>query len=264
MQDDSIKQTLKVALGVCLVSSLLVSTAAVTLNAIQSRNRRLDKIKNILVAGDLFEPEIDVAAVYEERVQPLMVDLSTGESVPEDRFDDVLNIEGFDIDTMANDATYGEAIPLKTDIASIKRRPKYMVVYLVMENDSLEKVILPIHGKGLWSTLYGFLALNEDLRTVSGITFYQHGETPGLGGEVDNPRWKDIWKGKQAFDAERNVSIQVVKGLVDPSSAGAENKVDGLSGATITTRGVDSLIHYWLGAEGYGPFLAQLQQDSHE
>ena len=102
----------------------------------------------------------------------------------------------------------------------------------------------------LWSTLYGFLALDARTFEIQGITFYQHGETPGLGGEIDNPKWKALWPGKRAFDENMNPVIEVVKG-----QASADNEVDGLSGATMTSRGVTNLLRFWLGENGYGPYL---------
>ncbi len=133
-----------------------------------------------------------------------------------------------------------------------------MVVYIVVEEGKTSKFILPIYGRGLWSTMYGFMALDRDLKTIRGFTFYEHGETPGLGGEVDNPRWKATWEGKRAFDDEWNLKIQVIKGRVDSSSSEAIYQVDGLSGSTITTRGVNNLVRFWLGEDGYGPFLKKL------
>jgi Na+-transporting NADH:ubiquinone oxidoreductase subunit C len=98
--------------------------------------------------------------------------------------------------------------------------------------------------------MYGFIALEKDLQTVSGLTFYEQKETPGLGGEVENPQWKKQWAGKKVFDAEGKVALQVVKG-----SAEGEYGVDGLSGATITSNGVTNLVHYWLGPSAFGPFI---------
>ncbi len=120
-------------------------------------------------------------------------------------------------------------------------------------------LVLPVEGYGLWSTLYGFIALEADLTTIRGITFYQHGETPGLGGEVDNPNWKRKWVGRKAFGPEGEVKIHVVKGLAGPPSEDPY-EVDGLSGATITSRGVSHLVQFWLGEQGFGPFLEKLEQ----
>ena len=261
MQNSSVKQSIKVILGVCLVCSFLVSTAAVLLNSIQKENQRLEKIKNILVAADLYSEGIDVGKVYRQFIEPSMIELSSGERVGEERFNDALNIDHYDIKAFAEDPDYGEKVLPAVDIAKIKRRPKYMVVYFVKTGGQVDKIVLSIYGKGLWSTLYGFLALDRDLQTIAGITFYQHGETPGLGGEVDNPDWKNSWKGKQAFDNNGNVVIEVVRGMVDPASADASHQTDGLSGATLTTRGVEKLVKYWLGKNGYGPFLEKLRQE---
>jgi Na+-transporting NADH:ubiquinone oxidoreductase subunit C len=115
-----------------------------------------------------------------------------------------------------------------------------------------------VRGAGLWSTLHGFLALENDLNTVAGLGFFEHGETPGLGGEVDNPNWKALWPGKKVYD-EGDAKIQLIKGSVDANTAEAEHKVDGLSGATLTSRGVTNLLQFWMGENGYKPFLSNLQ-----
>ena len=146
------------------------------------------------------------------------------------------------------------------DIASIRRRADYSTVYVVENTDgSIKTLILPIHGYGLWSTLYGFMALESDLQTVVGLGFYQHAETRGLGGEVDNPNWKAQWQGKVVYDESGDVDISVIKGSVDPNSPKAEHQIDGLAGATLTSRGVESLVRFWLGEDGFGPFLDHLR-----
>jgi Na+-transporting NADH:ubiquinone oxidoreductase subunit C len=261
--DDSVKKTISVALGVCIICSILVSSAAVALRGIQIENQRLDRIKNILIAGDLFTEGADIRALYAEKVEPRMIDLATGETVLEQNLDGTLNIENFDIKRAAADPVYGKAVPADKDIAKISRMPRYMVVYLVKEDNKVDKIVLPVYGKGLWSTMYGFMALDKDLITVKGFTFYDHAETPGLGGEIDNPRWKNSWKEKQAFDEEGNVKIEVIKGLVDTSRPEAKYQIDGISGATLTARGVDHLVQFWLGDNGYGLFIKSLREDVH-
>ncbi len=261
MSQDSTLRTFQVATGICLVCSLFVSTAAVMLAPRQGENRRLDKIANVLMAGTLEEAGKSAGEVYRERVQERWVNLSDGGFVPEERLADLPDANEFDIRVMMSDALLGEDVPPDEDIAGIKRRPKNMVVYLVTEGERLQQVILPIYGKGLWSTLYGFLALKGDMRTVSGITFYEHKETPGLGGEVDNRSWKAGWRDKLALNEEGAVVVEVLKGRVDPDSEQAHRQIDGLSGATITTRGVDQLVKYWLGESGFGPFLKRLREE---
>lgn len=263
MAVESIKRTIIVALGVCFVCSVLVSTAAVSLQSIQEENKRLDRIKNILIAGGLPVEDADMKAVYDDTIEPRMIDLSTGAALQESDLNGQVSIQSFDIRAMAGDPEFGKAIPEERDIAGIKRMPKYMVVYLAMQGGSMEKIILPIYGKGLWSTLYGFIALDRDLKTVRGITFYEHAETPGLGGEIDNSRWKNIWKGKQAFDENGTLRIEVIKGVVDTSRQKARYRIDGLSGATRTTHGVNALVRFWLGSDGYGPLLKKLEEELH-
>jgi len=133
------------------------------------------------------------------------------------------------------------------------------LVYIFREGDSIDKIVLPVRGAGLWSTLYGFLALEADLNTVAGLGFYEHAETPGLGGEVDNPVWKARWPGKKVYGDGNQVQLTVLKGSVDTSRSGAEYQVDGLSGATLTTRGVGNLIQFWMGDNGYAKFLSNLK-----
>lgn len=264
MSSDRTSKTITIALGICLVCSILVSSAAVALNSIQEENKELDKITNILTAGDLIEEGKNIKTTFEESVKSILIDISTGKPVPEESFTKELNIENFNIKDIASNNELSTQIDSQDDIAGIKRKPKYMVVYEVLDGNKIDKYILPIYGKGLWSTLYGFIALDSDLKTIKGLTFYEHGETPGLGGEVDNTKWKNSWKGKQAYDENGNVIIEVIKGIVDQSSPTAVHKIDGLSGATITTRGVDNLVKFWLGDKGYGPFFAQQEGEADE
>lgn len=262
MSSDSTKKTIQVALGICLVCSILVSSAAVSLNSIQAENKQVDKIKNILAAGGIDYTNKDPQKIYEEKIKSVVIDLESGEVInPEDK-SDLLKPQNFDIQKVSNEPDLSEVIPSSEDIAGIKRKPSYMVIYEVLNSENnIEKYIFPVHGKGLWSTLYGFISLDSQLKNVEGITFYQHGETPGLGGEVDNPTWKNSWKGKLAFNDQGNYIIDVIKGKVDPSSSDAYRQIDGLSGSTLTTRGVDNLLKYWLGENGYRPFIDNVREE---
>jgi Na+-transporting NADH:ubiquinone oxidoreductase subunit C len=262
MSNDSTKKTLLVALGVCFVASILVSTAAVGFKPRQENNKKLDLLKNILSAGNLYEEGIDIDKTYKEKISAEIIDLKTGDLVPKEKYDAECNVDEFNVNAMASSSEWGKDIPAANDIAGIKRMPKAMVVYTVKNEGKVDKYILPIYGKGLWSTLYGFVALDKDLHTIKGFTFYQHGETPGLGGEVDNPKWKAQWIGKQAYDKDGNLKIEVIKGVVDRSSDNAKYQIDGLSGSTLTTRGVNNLVRFWLSENGYGPFLAKLKGGS--
>ncbi len=260
MAVDSIKHTIGVAFGVCLVCSVLVSTTSVTLKKVQDDNKKLDKMKNILIAGELYTTAAEIEEVYNDKIEAEILELSSGLLLPEEKYNQSLDAQSFDIRAVAEDPEYNRKIPADKDIAQIKYMPKYMAIYLAKEGNDVKKYILPIYGKGLWSTMYGFIALDTKLETIEGFTFYEHGETPGLGGEIDNPRWKKIWKGKKAFDPTGKVKITVIKGLVNKTRPEAKYQVDGLSGATITTKGVDQLVKFWLGSEGYGPSIKKLRK----
>ncbi len=262
MASDSIKKTIQVALGVCLVCSILVSAAAVSLSSRQAENKQLDKIKNILSAGGIDFTGKNPQQLYNEKIKAVTIELETGKILSEKAEQDLLRPENFDIKKISGMPKYSQAIPSDKDIAGIKRMPSYMVIYEVLDSKGgIDKYIFPVHGKGLWSTLYGFISLDNKLQTVEGITFYEHGETPGLGGEVDNPNWKNSWKGKKAFNENGEYIIDVLKGRVDPSNPNSIHQIDGLSGSTLTTRGVDYLMKFWLGENGYGTFLENLRKE---
>jgi Na+-transporting NADH:ubiquinone oxidoreductase subunit C len=261
MSNESIGKTIVVALGVCIVWSLLVSTAAVTLKPRQEMNRKLDKLKNVLIAGDLLVKDKSIEEIFGEKITSRVVEIETGEFLPAEKQIGLLDPEDYNIKRVAADGELGVAIPADKDQARIRRKPKFVQIYFVRDADLTSKIILPIYGQGLWSKLYGFVALDRDLQTIQGFTFYEHGETPGLGGEVDNPSWKAQWKGKMAFDDENNLRIQVLKGKVDTSRSEAIYQVDGLSGSTLTTNGINNLVRFWLGDQGYGPFLNKLREE---
>lgn len=249
--NDGIGKILGVALALCIVCSVIVSTAAVVLKPAQEANKSLDRKRNILQAAGMLEEGRSVEeqfSVVEER----FVDLQSGE------FTNTV-AAGYDQREAAKDPARSRDVPSDEDIAKVGRQASVAQVYLVRgDSGDYEKIILPVHGYGLWSTLYGFLALESDGNTVAGLGFYDHGETPGLGGEVDNPRWKALWPGKKVY-RDGEVELGLKKGAVDPASSDADWNVDGLSGATLTSRGVTNLIDFWLGDNGFAPFLANLR-----
>jgi Na+-transporting NADH:ubiquinone oxidoreductase subunit C len=265
MSAESTSKTLIVTLAVCIVCSVLVSSFAVGLKSRQEENKKLDKLKNILAVADLLEKDADaerINEIYSKKIKPEIINVESGRIVPKAQYTDILNIEDFDIKALAKNPKYNKEVPSEKDIANIKRMPQYMSVYFVKEDDKIQKVILPIYGKGLWETMYGFIALGNDLKTVKGFTFYEQGETPGLGGEVDNPRWKEQWKGKKAYGDDGSVTIEVVKkGMYDPGNPDDKlHKIDGLSGSTLTTRAVNNLVRFWLNGQGYRPFIDRLKK----
>lgn len=249
---DSTKKSIGIAFLVALVASILVSSTAVFLKPIQENNKALEKKKNVLIAAGLYKEGVDINSEF-KKVKAVVIDLTTGKEAKD------INVEKYDMKAALKDPATTIALSPDKDIAKIKNIPKYSIVYLMKQNGNLTKIILPIYGKGLWSTMYAFIALDKDLNTIKGLTFYEHGETPGLGGEIDNPKWKSIWVGKKAFK-DNEVAIRVIKGSVDTSRKEAIHQIDGLSGATLTSVGVSDTVRFWLGEAGYGKYLSQLKQ----
>lgn len=247
---ESTGKTIIVALALCIVCSLVVSSAAVLLKGEQQRNKNLDRQSNILAAAGLLNPDQSVEEQFKQ-ITTKVVDLETGKFLEVDP----ASIQPHKLAGMPDKSVNLSAAE---DIAKISRRENTTLVYIVENNGNIEKVILPIRGYGLWSTLKGFMALESDLNTVAGLGFYEHAETPGLGGEVDNPKWKSQWPGKKVY-RNGDVDIQLIKGTVDPSAADASWKVDGLAGATLTSRGVTNLVQFWLGELGFKKFLTNLK-----
>lgn len=240
------------AAAVCLVASLFVAGSAVGLKERQERNKLLDVQKKVLAVSNLITEGQDlsdneVSALYEASIRPKAVDLQTG------TLTDDVDTATYDQQAAVRDPA--ESYPAPPNASKVLRLPKRALVFDVVEDGEVKALVLPIEGYGLWGTLYGYLALAPDARTIVGITFYQHKETPGLGGEVDNPRWKARWPGRLAFDDRGNPKIAVKKGVAG-SIDDDPYEVDGLSGATITSRGVTNMLRFWLGDDAFGPFLA--------
>lgn len=249
---ESTSRTIIVALVLCIVCSLVVSSAAVLLKDKQDANKKIDRYSNILAAAGLLNENESVEEQFNTLITSRVVDLDSG------HFTDAVDAATFDQLRSAKDSSLSESLNSRDDLAKISRRENYSMVYLVETNGQLEKIILPVRGYGLWSTLYGFLALESDGNTIAGLGFYQHGETPGLGGEIDNPNWKSLWPGKKVYK-NGEVEIALIKGAVAPGAKGADYEIDGLAGATLTSRGVTNLVHFWLGEKGFQKFLSNLR-----
>jgi Na+-transporting NADH:ubiquinone oxidoreductase subunit C len=212
---DSISNTLIVAIGVSLVCSILVASAAIMLKPRQLKNEEEYRQRIILDVAGLYEPGADIASQYSS-IRESTTELASGEQAP---------------------------------------------IYLVMDGNSVEQVILPVEGAGLWAMMYGFLAVETDGNTARGLRFYEHGETPGLGDQVDKPAWRQQWQGKKLFGPDGEPRITIIKGFAPDDS---DYEIDGLAGATLTARGVTNLVHYWIGEQGYGPYLKTLSDKEME
>lgn len=246
-------ETLKVALVLCLVCSVAVSTTVVLLKERQESNKAEAMRAQILSAAGLLEPGQDINRLFEEKIDTRLVDLATGEYV------DTTDPATYDQRAAARDPATSTVVLPKEDIASIKRRANYAPVYLVGDTEDPQQIIVPVHGYGLWSTMYALVALGGEGNEIRGVRFYEQLETAGLGAEVENPRWQDLWVGKRIFDESGDVAFAVVKGGVDTSSPNAVHQVDALAGATLTSDGVTNMIRYWMSDQGFGKYLARFR-----
>lgn len=253
---DSISNTLIVAIGVSLVCSVLVSAAAITLRPLQEANQNEFRQRIVLEVAGLYDPDEPIDEQF-GNIETRLVDLDTGEYVQE------MDPQDFDAEAAANDPELGVRIPKDKDIAGLNRRAAYAPVYVVKDGDDIQQYILPVRGKGLWSTLYGYLSVAPDGNTVAGLRFYEHAETPGLGDKIEQEAWLAQWEGKKLYDEQGNPQMKVARGTVQPGPD-AIHRVDGLSGATLTANGVTYLIQYWTGSHGFGPYLATLSSEAND
>jgi Na+-transporting NADH:ubiquinone oxidoreductase subunit C len=260
MQRDSTLYTFKVAVLLCLVCSVVVSSLAVGLRDIQKEQKEAFRQQNILTAAGLWNrsdnSKQEAESFYKRYITPVFIDLETNRVAT----DVQAGNKKLDPKAAARDATMHDLVVSLDrggrDIAGLRKREKYSTIYEVREGDELQTLVIPVRGYGLWSTLWGFIALDvgqsadgPEAIVIKGLSFYQHGETPGLGGEVENPLWTGKWPGKLVYDADWNVQVEVSK------TATTDYQVDAISGATITSNGVTSMLQFWLGENGFGPYL---------
>lgn len=251
---ESVVRTLGVATGVAVICSLLVSLAVLWLRPIQLAYASIERNRAIVAASGLVEPgvELDEREVVERFLvlETRIVDLDEG------TFSDVVAATSYDFRTAINDPDQTRAIPDELDIASLGRRPIYMPVFLLRDGEDIERIVLPIYGQGMWATIHGFLSIGADFATIEGVSFYEHGETPGIGDRFLEPDWLAQWQGQRAFDDDRRVAVRIGAGDASTVPSGA---IDAITGATVTTSAIEDLVRYWLGDDGFGPFLATLR-----
>jgi len=254
MPNDSPAKTLIVALAVSLFGSILVSGSAILLKPLHLANKERERQQYLLEIVERLPGIQELFETLEARhVEAQVVDLATG------RYHRSISPNEYDQRKAAQDPRRSVTIPPPRDIAKIKRRANYATVYLVRKDGRVKLIILPVHGRGFASMLYGYLGLDADTNTVVGLSFYEHSETPGLGAQVNNPAWRHQWRGKKVWDQEGKLRIGIAKGSVAADSPAAAYEVDGLSGATWTSRGVHNLLRFWLGGDGFEPYLRNLQ-----
>ena len=259
MTNDSPQKAILVVLAVALVCSVMVSIAAVSLRPIQLAHKLLERAQHVVQLTGL--APADSAALAEEELLTLYGQLDARVIDIDNRdFDPDINPDTFDQRRAANDPERSKAIPTEYDVARLGRRSRFATVYLMWEGDQLQCMVLPVHGQGMWSTMYGYIALDADLNTIASVAFYEQGETPGLGDQILRPNWQAQWQGRRILDEAGETRFRIAPGSVQKGSSAALHEVDALSGATVTANGVTAIVSYWFGAHGFQPFLAQLRE----
>ncbi len=252
MNKDSALNIAFVGIGLCLLCSAIISLIAIQLRSVQNENVVKDMQKKIVSSAGL---QLEYGSVENAmmNIKTIVVDLDQGKIVD-------INPNSYELSKELREDGKYKFLSAENDIASIKKREKYSKVFIEYKDDKINTLILPVRGYGLWGILYGYLAIKSDFNTVAGLEFYEHKETPGLGAEIDNPKWKALWKGKKIYQENGEVSLKVIKGNVLASSDNINYEVDGLSGATLTCNGVTNLIAYWMGSDGFLNFINNLRE----
>ena len=256
MQRNSALYTLIFTFGVCALCSVLVSGTYVGLGEIQRSNAAIARMGQILVLAGLAEgtEELDRNEIRERfaAIRPLAVDLSAGAVDPE------VDVERFDQREATQDPEMSRLAP--ENDAGVRRLPEHALVYEIRDAaGSVRQVLVPIHGQGYGGQMFGFLALAQDLNTVQDIMFYEHQETPGLGGRITRDAWRSNWPGRRIYDDSGEVALRLVR--KPPPADEAPFQVDAVSRASVTSEGVENMIRFWLGPDGFGPFFAQWRNE---
>ena len=249
LPNESRIKTIAIAVLVSALSAIVVAGTAVTLRPLQEANRaaerqaRLDAMIAALPGmADLLE------ASGADRLETIIVDLQTGEVA------EGLDPAHFDARATARDPATSTPLAAEIDIAGIGQRPNFAQIHLVRTGDALRLVILPVYATGYQSTIHAYLALEDDLNTVAGLSIIEQAETPGLGARVEDQKWLDLWPGKQIANEKGEILLSVVRG-----TGRTVYEVDGITGATRTGNAVSNMIRFWLGQHGYARVLDRLR-----
>ncbi|MDP5146887.1 Na(+)-translocating NADH-quinone reductase subunit C [Shewanella sp. ULN5] len=242
---DSVMGTMVFIISLSLVCSFMITGTAEILKERKLVKKRDEVQQFVLKAAGVESNSSDFRELFTSRVQPKLVDLESGQFI---EHENILDFDG----RMAAINPETSRKP-KKDTAKIKSRADQVRIFEVFDDQGeLTSIVMPIYGKGLWSMIYGYLAVEPDLNTIKNIVFYEHGETPGIADFVTDPEWNALWQGKKLFDEKGKIAIKVVKG---GAKAGDVHGVDGVSGATRTGVGIQKAVEFWFGVEGYQNFL---------
>ena len=247
--NDSRGKMLAMAFLVSGLSALAVSSAAVLLspqleaNRSAERQARLDAMLSELPALATLLSETGA-----DGLDVLVADLDAG---------GLADVDPAAFDPEALDAEQITTLDPEEDIAGIGTRPDLAQLYVARDGQDIAAVILPVYGQGYQSVIRGFLALEGDLNTVAGLTITEQAETPGLGANIESASWQAQWPGTELRGPEGEIRVAVVRG-----GASTEYEIDAITGATRTSNGVQNMIRFWIGPQGFGPILDGLADGS--
>jgi Na+-transporting NADH:ubiquinone oxidoreductase subunit C len=245
---DSVAGTMVFIIILSLVCSFMITGTVEILKERKLAKKREEVQQYVLKAAGIDISQGDFSELFTQRVQPKMVNLATG------KVTEKANLLDFD-GRMAAINPETSTKP-KKDIAKIKTMATDIRIFEVYDTKGqLASIVMPIYGKGLWSIIYGYMAIKPDLNTIENIVFYEHGETPGIADFITDPQWLALWQGKTLFDAKGNIAIKVIKG---GAKDGDIHGIDGVSGATRSGVGIQRLVEFWFGVEGYQTYLHTL------
>lgn len=254
---ESIANAIVVSTSVALACSLIVSAAVSWLRPIQLAHRLAGRDVSVLIAAGLASEadELDDDQIVDRllELQPRLVDLDAGRFVNADSS----MVVAYDYRLAADDPAASRPIDSAIDFASLGRRPLLMPVYLRYAGGDVDRVVLTLYGSGMWSTIHAYLTLDGNLTRVVNFHIAEQGETPGIGDRIENADWLASWSGKRAF-LDDGTPVLRVGGSVERAP---DEKIDGITGATVTVTALDGIVRYWLGEDAYGPFLAALRQE---
>ena len=196
----------------------LLSLAATLLQPAQEKNLEIEKKKSMLQSIRVAATRDNTEELYDKYIKESFVLNFKG--------DPISNVDAFTV-VLRNE----QKKPLEE---------QYLPVFKATSGDGENVIILPVEGKGLWGPIYGYVSLKADMNTIYGVKFDHKGETPGLGAEINTPKFEDMFQGKKFFDNDKFVSIEVHKGGADPNDV---HGVDAISGGTITSKGLQKMLY---------------------
>ncbi|AQS37420.1 NADH:ubiquinone oxidoreductase, Na(+)-translocating, C subunit [Shewanella psychrophila] len=252
LKKDSVVGTMIFIISLSLLCSFMITGTAELLKERKLVKKRDELKRYVLMASDVdIQGEKDFRTIFEKSVTPVIINLDSGEIEALER------TQVMDFDERMAAINPEKSRKPKKDTARIRSRADEVRVFKVFdEQGELSSVVMPIYGKGLWSIIYGYVALKPDFNTIENIVFYEHGETPGIGDFLNETEWTDKFRGKQIFDDKGKAVLKIVKG---GAKEGDIHGVDAVSGATMTGRGVQRSIQFWFGNEGFKVFLDKLK-----